>query len=260
MSRLEKLFSCLFLGLLLGSSARADSLLTPAGESPPLDRTFSSFSPAEKSRFRLHGIRNTMLHPRLWGSLAREKTHNVRIVPIKRFFLRSSEDPSYRLKSLEATFRFSPVDKASILKSPHDFDPIFEVGFASHFLKTSESGFAVRISAFPPVASGIVEYHDGKSSFLVEASPKNVGAYQAHELRIEFQERKVSVVLDKQPFADFSFPEGATATDLRKGMLSLLSSWHPVYISALRIQGSVQKNGEEQVLEESGLIEMGVEK
>ena len=240
----------LLIGLVFWGSevASAEGLLTAFVDSPVYSKRFSELSPAEQAKVKLHGIRNTMLHPRFWGTLLREKTYNVRITPMKRYFLRSSEDSSYRVKHLRCKFRFAGVDKAKILKSPHEFDPVLEIGFGSEVSQGRNNGYGLRISGYPLLPNALLRIEDSRSSVLALATTPSQGTYQTYELEVEFSDTALLARLNGQEFMKAELPAPP------KGMVSLISSWHPVYISELEIDGTVVEDGKEVPRKDSGLL------
>lgn len=229
-------------------NVQAESILTPFVDSPVYSKKFSDLSSREQAKVKLHGIRSTMLHPKFWGTLQREKTYNVRITPMKRYFLRASESPTYRPNRLHCQFRFAPVDRAKILKSPHEFDPLFEIGFGVDPTSGKEKGYGLRVSAYPLLPSALLKIENSRSSVLAAAHPPSLGAYQTYTLDVEFSNSRLLARLNGADFLDVPL-EGP-----KNGMISLISSWHPVYISDLEIHGTVIEGGQEISRVDSGLL------
>lgn len=227
--------------------AFAESVLTPQTALHAWGKAPQSRTPAEQLRIRLHGIRNTPLDPNVWATLRKERTHNVRIIPIKRFFLRRSEAPDFRVKTMRVSFTFERASKKLIDSAPHDHDPVLEIGFGGKEAGANDEGYALRVSAAPEITSGIYYHLNGEYHLLAKAKPDRVGAYVAYSLELEISPNEARVRLDGAPFAS------VTGRRLDEGFISLAASWHPIYITSLDIAGR-RSSETDQEIHESGLV------
>ena len=204
-------------------------------------------------QIRIHGIRLTPLDPKVWSPLRIDRTNNRHLIPIRRFFLRESEDPNFKLTSIAAQFRFKPVSAKSMDKSPHALDPVFEIGFGARYsnpeLSSSppeDSGYALRLSGFEPVKSGLFHYSKAHYEALSNIELPALDTKATYNLLIEFVGDKVQVKLNDKEVASHD------ANNIASGLVSLQSSWHPVFIDTLEVKGERNKDTKETVL--SGLV------
>lgn len=219
------------------------------------ERPISSLSRNEKMRIKIHGLRLAPLHPLVWGTLARERTDNRNLVPIKRFFLRDSTDPNFRLSELTVNFHFKPVDPRYMAQMPHQKDPVFEIGFGGRFSEKSisdppieDTANILRLSAFPRLRSGFFCRKHERYSELSQSSPALVEVKQSYQLKLKVNSNSASAFLNGELFSEI---QGA---ELDHGLVSLQTSWHPVLVDSLSISGAVVRSGKRESISLSGLI------
>ncbi len=236
------------------AQTKSESILIPAPLNlsiyqTPMDR----LSDRDILQIRIHGIRLSPLDPTIWSPLRIDRTNNRHLIPIRRFFLRESENSSFKLKSIAAQFRFKAVSGKSMDKFPHERDPVFEIGFGARYFNPElsnyppeDSGYALRLSGFEPVKSGLFHYSKAHYEALPNTELPILNTKDAYNLLIEFIGNKVLVKLNGQDVASYS------ADNIASGLVSLQSSWHPVLISALEIRAKGNKENKGVVF--SGLV------
>lgn len=238
--------------------SEGESILMPPANLELYHRKFDKLSDSEQWRVRIHGIRYAALHPLVWGGRRSEKTENRRIVPIKTFFLRSSEDESYRLRGLDLRFRFKAESDGGMLGTDSR-DPVIEVGFGGAFQKGApgdrpliDQGYVLRLSAFPGIESGLYYRSQSKYALLVPAAAElarlEVGL--DYKLALTVDREGASVLLNGRPLLSHRKP------GMDRGLVSLLSSWHPITPRNLKVAGISEINGVREECLESGLIKL----
>jgi len=246
----------LALPLSAAAAPSASILLPPPARLEAYSRDPRGLSEAELWPMRIHGIRMAPLHPLIWAPLRVDRTDNRRLVPIRRFFLRESEIPGFELKQAAITFRFRPVAPRMMEKFPHEKDPVLEMTFGGRYRNPSlkimpeeDSGCALRLSAFPGVNSGIFRYSLSSYTPLPGTALPLLETGRTYQLRILNDGGDLSIVLDGVKLA--SAPAGQCAA----GLVSLRSSWHPVWLETLEIRGRMQNpaNPEKNL---SGLVKI----
>lgn len=235
--------------------AQAESVLSKPPDMLSYQKPPEARTPREQQRMRLYGIRSTMLNPLVWAPLEGQRTHNNRIIPIKRYFLRDSERPDFRVKKISFQFHFSKATQEQIANAPHDIDPLLEIGFAGAIenksLDAHEVGYALRLSAFPPIPSGIYSHTAGRYTLKSPAEKSIIATFGVHQVAIEFAADSVLVQVDGKKFTELR------GTNMDRGMISLVASWHPCYVKHLEIIESLSVAGVEESKSVSGVVENG---
>ncbi|MEZ4754978.1 MAG: hypothetical protein R3A13_11850 [Bdellovibrionota bacterium] len=227
---------------LADTSLQNSVLIPPPNESSLYSQNFGKLSDTQRWKVRRHGLRYAPLDPLVWSTLRADKTQNRTLVPIRAYYLRVSEDENFKLKSIEANFSFKPVTKRHMLKMRHQKDPVFEIGLGGIFIpepfnhegKTSH-GYTFRLSAFPPVASGVYFRSGNQFKLIQEAVPRNIEAGLDYQVLITASSESVVLELNAKRFLEIS------DQDLRTGLISLQTSWHPIRLSKLKITGDLNR-------------------
>jgi len=203
---------------------------------------------------RLHGVRNAPLDPRVWGARREHRTDSHRMVPIKPFYLRSSERPDYRLDRIVMEFQFRPATPAEILASPHEKDAVVDVGFAGEIIPQPggkeplrERGYVLRLSGYPYLKSGLYYRSRFRHRLLNELKVLELKSRARHTLECFFTDDGAAFRLDGKQFAELK------GELVNRGLISLVSSWHPVDILRLQIDGHSAENPAQRY-SESGVI------
>ena len=250
-------FSVVGVGIpLLG---HAESILAPLPGGPVIDRyqrPFHTLSDRERWQTRIHGLRFVPLDPRVWAPLKHDRTDNRTLIPIKRYMLRASEAPGFELQELHVRFLFKPTSFVAMERRPHQHDPIFDVGIGGAVTtETSttvpkEHFHIVRLSAFPGIRSGI--YNEVERRFVLReggALPQ-LDTGRSYTVRITCAAGTAKVSIDGEPRAALQ------EQGLCRGLLSVQTSWHPLYIDTLRIV-AIDGSTREPVEVSSGLVPVG---
>jgi hypothetical protein len=249
--------TCLWM-LIVAASGRCqtntESLLIPV----PQDLSIYHIPSAKLSErdiwtIHIHGIRLTALDPTVWSPLRIDRTDNRHLIPIRRFFLRESEKPGFQLVSIAAQFRFKPVSEKSMEKFPHERDPVFEIGFGARYSNPDlsnnpplDNGYALRLSGFGPVRSGLFRYSNSHYEALPNTELPILDTKANYQLLIEFVDDKIRIKLDGKDVASY------TANNPAFGLMSLQASWHPVLIDNLEIRAKLDGPKRDVIL--SGLV------
>lgn len=195
------------------------------------------------------------LNPSVWGTLRREHTHNRNLVPIKRYFLRASEQPGFEARRISARFKFKAADPRYMARMPHQKDPVFEIGFGGQFSETSiaekpleDRTTVLRLSAFPRLGSGVFERSRESYVELSPAAVRVLDVARTYDLKIDLSGTEVVATLDGREIARHS-SEG-----ISRGLVSLQTSWHPIALEALSIEGELASGTIRESLVLSGLV------
>lgn len=254
---MQLIVTLIFCILAFVRQSSADSVLSPPSVSPAVySIDIEQLTPNQRSRIKVNGIRNAVLRSDVWGTLKTERTENNQLVPIKRFFLRISEDSNFQLSRLSIVFTF-PKSGAKSLRQLSRHDPMFEVGFNGEFLadKTSgpgkDTGYAARLSASPYLKSGLF-YHTGSNYFSVNSVDlPQFEMGMSHTVELTFNEGQVTTFIDQKNFGSYR------KKGIDKGLIHLISGWHPVIIQRLNIEGVFKNSlGNKEAVSYSGLFFM----
>lgn len=228
------------------------SILLPPQNRELYERPFEELSSAQVRKIRVHGLRNAALHPDFWSPLKVDRTINRVITPMRRFYLRHSEDPNFRLHEIWARFAFASVTEEQMEEKPHARDPVLDIGFAEEFVPGAfnrpepkvDRGYVLRLSAFPQLHSGI--YYRSRETLRLVA-PAQVRTLQSgteYQLRAFFRDSSVTVMLNDSPLVSYS------EAGLKRGLISLTTGWRPLQMEELSVAGSIDQTQREL----SGLI------
>jgi hypothetical protein len=233
------------------NSVEAESNLIPPSNLPLYEKPFSSLTEREQWRIRIHGLRDAMLHPSVWGTLKSEQTENRQIVPMKRFFLRSSESPAYRMQTFVLGFNFRKIGPGMIERFPRDNDPLIEIGLGGAFERGEPSGrplvdrsYVLRISGIPSIPSGLYYRSLSKYVLVSAAAQPLIEAGKRYQLEVSTTAKRLVVTINGARFVDES------VKNLDRGLVSVRSGWCPLKVSKLEVAGRDPKGSQK----ESGLL------
>ena len=246
--------------LFVAAGAHADSpdsfLLQPnSGFLAYYKQDLETLSKKRKMAVRIHGLRGTPLHPAVWGALKADRTRNRNLVPIRAYYLRESEQPGFEISKMSFRFRFKKASAHDMKVSPHTKDPVFDIGFAGEYVPDLrvrrpkiDRSYVVRFAAFKALESGIFFRSHSKFTKLRAGWVPRLDIATEYHAELRFSSDKVEVLLDGTPFTEVS------GTNLNRGLISLINSWHPVIISDLQIEGTRGSGSERKQLAISGLV------
>lgn len=216
---------------------------------------FESLNAKQKWNIRIHGLRLAALHPAIWSSLKRERTLNRTLVPIKRYFLRASEDPEFELKQADLRFRFKAVKPEYMQRMRHQKDPVFEIGFGGVFEEQSrldaplqDRNYALRLSAFPDIDSGLIERNQEQIQYLQKPAELLLGTGEWYDVQLRFERDTVQITVNGREYLSYN------AADIARGMLSLQTSWHPIVLEHLLVEERRRDSAEPRKF--SGLLSL----
>jgi len=238
---------------------RTYSILVP----PPRDiekysKNYASLSKTDRWKIKMHGLRYSALHPEVWGIRRGDITLNKNLVSIKPFYYRPSESPHHTLSTIELEFSYPKVKRKVSSRGPETMSAVFDVGIAGTYVTgipgsypRIDKGYVIRFSSLPENLSGIY-FKNRRSYYLLSAASKDLlKTGKIQKVRIAVSEKGVSVTLNGREFANIVQP------GLRQGLVSLISDWHPVKLSHLKITGTVKSSsGEERQIVSSGLVKI----
>lgn len=238
-----------------GDTPRVLSSLVPPHQLELYHKPYSEISDRQQWRMRIHGLRHAMLHPLVWGTRKSERTENRRIIPLKAFILRSSEDPAYSLRSVEIEFEFERIPPDGLLAHPRDYDPLLEVGFHGEFrrgepgaLPLLDRGYVIRLSGIPGLESGVFYRSMSTYEKLLAADTPPVAGGRKYLIRLETDGAGCRLSIDGKQVLEYA-GEG-----LDRGFVSLRSGWHPLGISRLEVRGTKVSAEKSHDVIESGLV------
>lgn len=251
---------CLFIAL---SSTREaafcqsnDSILLPPSAVPlPAESELAKLALKQRWQIAIHGIRLAPLDPKVWGILKRDRTDNRQLVPMRPLILRSSEDPNFRIRSIEIDFQFRAVTDSYMRRVPHMKDSILDISFAGEYIpqKSNELGGTdrtslLRLSAFPDILNGIYYRERSLLALLKSFEPATLKTAEQYSISLLFSSNSVNVKLNGEEVATLN------QADIDHGLIALTTGWNPLNISKLLLRGVIQNKGKLQTIEESGLI------
>ena len=197
-------------------------------------------------KIRIFGLRMAALDPKIWGILVSDRTDNRQLVPMRPYYLRASEDKSFRIEEISFKFKFQFANPGSLERSAHVKESILEIGFSEIISNVSSKGKALRLSAFPAVKTGL--YERSESTYKsVELAKENLLTGTDYKIHLQFKDNRLDVSLNDLPYLRLE------SSGLKEGMISLRSGWNPASIHDLQIKGRV--NNEEN-FEASGIVEV----
>jgi len=228
-------------------------LLAPPADLRIYSRPAEALKPAQRMNIAIHGIRLAALHPAVWGVRRIDRTENRNIVPIRPFYLRASEDPSFELSRIELRLGFRKTRIGHMLKFREQKTAVLDIEFGGRYEKgppgardLRDSAYVARISATPLLASGF--YYRSHESYvpLRTAAPERIETDKLYDVVLSLDQGGAVLLLDGREAARI---EAAPA----RGLLSLEACWLPADVERLRVQGTVQRHGTRRAFEESGL-------
>jgi len=241
--------------------APLDSILLPPAGLELYTKPANSLTASEYWRIHMHGLRNAALHQEVWAARKTDRTEGRRVVPIKHFFLRSSEKPNYLLKNILLKFAFNKVNKKAVLSNPEKTASVFEIEFGGEFEKGPpgemakvDRGYVIRLSAFAPLDSGIFYRSHQKYLALQYFEPKILDTGKPYKVDIKFLRSNVSIFIDDALVT--TFVTSNLEKSLNQGLLSMITGWNPLKMKQLEISGVVQDGTKENPIVESGLVSL----
>ncbi len=233
-------------------------LHTPAIEKNLYSKSRDALSKAEAWKIRLHGLRMAPLDPHVWAIRRIDQTDNRKLVPIRPYFLRASEQQTFRLKEVLLRFAFESVGAPQMLDAPSLHSPVFDIEFAGEFRMglpgrrpAEDSAYLYRVSSTPLFESGFF-YRSFLKSKRIDSAAYEFTPGRSYELRIATSSTDAEVFVDNKKIAAIS------GENFSSGLLSLIVGWHPIRVEKLEVLGSLEnKVGERSLVSYSGLL--GVE-
>ncbi|MDC0357698.1 hypothetical protein OAO01_02705 [Oligoflexia bacterium] len=214
-----------------------------------------SLSAKQRMDIKKYGLRFAALHPEVWGIRIGNLTDNRRFVPIRPYYLRAALDDSFRIKKISLNFQFRKTKKNAMKLAPHMYAPVFDITFAGVYKRglpyeraAKEQSYVLRLSAFPALKSGIFFASHSKTIKVSKALPAIVATNRKHQLNLVFSDEKVEAYLNDAAFVTFR------GSNLNRGLISLQTSWRPLTLSNLEIEGVVLKDEKSEPLLLSGLV------
>lgn len=243
----------------LAESTRArlasDQVLhTPAVDLQLYSKKKKDLSKSEASKIELHGLRMAPLDPRVWAIRRIDQTDSRRLVPIRPYVLRSSDNPSFRLKEVVLRLRFNSVSESQMRDAPSLHSPVFDLEFAGDFQMglpgkrpAEDSAYVFRFSGSPLFESGFF-YRSYLRSKRLDSASYGVTSGKTYELKLLTSESSAEIFLDGKKQAEIH------GEDFSQGLLSLIVGWHPIKVESLSVTGSVlNKEGRREFVSFSGL-------
>lgn len=226
--------------LIFGASADAEILLDPQNLKI-WDK--KKLSDRESWPIKIHGLRMAPLHPSVWGALRSDRTENRRLVPIKPYYLRVSDDRDTAIDRVFLRFSFKRTSGDTAFKNYHAKDSVFDIGFGGSFTPghslerpLRDESYVLRLSGFEPAPSGI--YFRSHTKFAKIAKPQLIlPSGVEHQVELNFRPERTTVFLNGAIFLELD------RADLGAGLFYLQTSWNPVKIDELIIEG---RTGEEK--------------
>ena len=235
---------------------RQTVLYTPEAELPLYNKAYSELTKRQRWRRKIHGLRMTALNPKIWTIRNYDRTENRVLIPIRPFFLKASEDESYRLRRISFDFRFSPASKLQMRQNSSQYAPMLDIGIAGAFVLGThgtrpilDRGYLLRLSAFEELESGL-RFRSHRSSVLVHKAAFPIfNTDQLYSFDLEVSDSSLMLHIDGNQFISY------TGKNLDTGLISLTNDWHPIYITNLKVEGFLlDENSEKQIHQVSGLV------
>lgn len=218
------------------------------------DQPWESLNAGQKHRLSLFGLRFAALDPRIWGLRPIDITESKILVPIRPFFLRASEDDSFRVREIEIDFQFKKVNPERMERYPRENDPLLEIGFGAQYTTpaagetaATDEGYAIRLSAFPGIASGFLRRERTRYSSLSECSIGILQSGRPYHVLIQFFAHEAVLAVDGERCA-------ALQGDFRTGLISAETSWSPVIFSRFEIKATRKLANRPEALSLTGLL------
>lgn len=247
---------CLVCNLLSIPNLHAESSLVPLQALPSrYTEPAAKQSGQQRWRTRIYGLRNAPLHPHIWGIRKTDQTFNVQMIPIRPFFLRASENESYRANKISMEFTFRPVREKHMLQFFHSKTPVLEIGFGGQYKKgypkqppAIDRSYSLRLSASPRLPSGVYFKSQGRYELLSENLDRIIPG-EKYQLEIVFSSNSASFILNGKSIAQLE------ATNINRGLISIVDDWHPMNINNLEIKGQEKMDGLLVNRTDSGLVD-----
>lgn len=235
-------------------SIPVSSVLAGAQKLHLYDQDFIKLSRQDRTVVQTYGLRLVPLHPMVWGIRINELTNSKSLIPMRTYFLRSSESAGYHLESVVLSMKFAGAKKGQMLSAPFTHTPVMEIGFGGRYLPRvaggrpkADSQYYLRISAHPKLPSGLFYRSFSRSVQLSDVSGYKIKPGKSYKVRLVTQDGRVQAWLNEELFASFTLESFHSS-----GLVSLVTDWHPVSITELTINGKLN----DLPLEDSGLVEV----
>lgn len=217
---------------------------------------YSKLSESQRWKADIHGLRSAPLHPQWWEVRQVDRTENHRLVPMRPFFLRASEDPGFELTSLEVVVRFPEAGAKQMQQYPEQKTAMLDVEFGGVFLKGApgdrdrrDAAYVVRLTTSPLFESGIFYRSHQRYLALALLPPGALAAGADRRVLLRTQPTATTLLLDGTEVARMP-------GDHRRGLLSLCTDWHPLSLSELTVTGTLRQGSAQIPFVASGLVEM----
>lgn len=248
----------LLLALTFPPQAFSESIFLPPHNNELYKKDRSLLNDSEYWRIKIFGLRMVPLDPEVWAIRKIDRTDNRRLVPIRPYYLRVSEDPTFALDTIDLTFQLSKVSSQEAIRVPFRRDALLEIEFAGKFAEgrpfsepLEDEAYGLRLSAFPAMPAGFYFRSRTEYRMLKEFSPNQIVSGRDSKVAVSLTDRNVQVSLDGQILGELS------GANLRHGLVSFETGWHPVAITELVIAGVSQGgDGKLQQHKFSGVVKI----
>lgn len=254
-SVIKLIFAC-FITNIINFSLYAESLFLPPQNEALYKKSPLKLNDSEYWRIKIFGLRMVPLDPTIWALRKVDRTDNRRLVPIRPFYLRQSEKQNFLLEQVDINFSFSKVTAKEAMRVPFRKDALLEIEFAGRYRESlpyqdpkEDSAYGVRLSAFPNMPSGFYFRSYNNVKVIEEFMPNQIESGKQLDFSLKLDHNRVIAILSGIQLGEIK------GRDLRRGLVSLETGWHPVSMNKLSLNvKSISSNGEvlEHVL--SGLI------
>jgi len=232
-------------------------LFTDSNELAYYKKSYTELAKRERWRVKIHGLRNVPLHPDVWEIKKLDRTDSRALVPIRPYYLRTSEDKDFRFRSISFRVRFNAVEDHAIIGNPWSYSPILDIGFGASFRldpsrkKVREDHeYIARISAQPEVPPGFWFRSRLRSVKLKELGEPGINTARWYEVELQVAHARAELRIDGKKVAEI---EGEA---LDAGLVSLSNDWHPIQMKDLRVRGVYLREDKEVPFEASGLVDV----
>ncbi len=202
----------------------------------PFDKDPSTLSITQRWSVMIHGLRYAPLDPFTWGVLKRDTTDNRRLVPMRPFYLRSSEDRDFKVKEISVTFSFYKADPGYVARVPHMKDSILEIGFQGKYQPDPSSPIPLidqskilKLSAIEIISSGVFERTRSKITPINSTRIANLETGVKYSVALKFSDDQMQAYLNDKQIAQVA------DKNINRGLISLMTGWNPLGVEQLLI-------------------------
>ncbi len=195
-------------------------------------------SEQEQWRIKIHGLRIASLHPIVWSVKKSERTENRRLIAIRPYYLRASEDPDFIFDEFRIKFVFKKVSKEEASRDYHDKDSVLDIGFNGQFIEgppltraLKDDSYVIRLTPFDDFKSGLFFRSYNKHILQKEMQNTYLETATPYDFRILFTKDNVIAELNGIQVLNIE------NKNLNSGLFYLTTSWNPVHITDLKIKG-----------------------